>query len=217
MSTPRRREIVAVARRHRLPIVEDDAYGRLPDPAPPALAALAPELTWHIAGLAKLASPALRLAYLAAPDARGAAQAAARLRATTGMASPLTAALATRWIRSGVMGEVLRAIRGETRARRRMAAETLGEAVAAPAEAFHLWLPLPAPWTRGAFQAALRPHDISVVPNDAFTVGGPAPEAVRIGLGAPATRLDLRRALETIAAVLEPPPELAGYVQHPYG
>jgi len=58
MSEARRREIVAIARRHRLRIVEDDAYGKVPEQSPPALAVLAPDLTWHIAGLAKLASPA---------------------------------------------------------------------------------------------------------------------------------------------------------------
>ena len=184
----------------------------MPEAPEPALAALAPELTWHIAGLAKLASPALRVAYVAAPDARAAAQVAARLRAGTGMASPITTALASRWIRGGVAGEVLQAIRSEARARRRMAAEALGEAFAAPAEAFHLWLPLPAPWTRGAFQAALRSHDISVVPSDAFTILGEPPEAVRIGLGAPSTRADLARALRTIAQVLEAPPAWSSYV-----
>ncbi|MBS0334886.1 MAG: PLP-dependent aminotransferase family protein, partial [Proteobacteria bacterium] len=102
MSLARREEIVAIARRHHLPIVEDDAYGRLPATPEPALAALAPDLVWHIAGLAKVASPALRIAYVATPDERGAARTAQRLRATTGMASPITAALASDWIRTGV-------------------------------------------------------------------------------------------------------------------
>jgi DNA-binding transcriptional MocR family regulator len=212
MSAARRHEIAAVVRRYRLPVVEDDAYGKLPEHPQPPLAALAPDLTWHIAGLAKLASPALRVAYVAAPDERGALRAAARLRAVTGMASPLTAAIATRWIREGVADEVLRAIRAETRARRRMAADALGAAFAQPPEAFHLWLPLPPPWTRGAFQAALQVHDISVVPSDAFATSRDAPEAVRIGLGAPSTRADLARALAAMAQVLALPPAFAGYV-----
>jgi aspartate/methionine/tyrosine aminotransferase len=131
MSLRRRHEIIAVAQRYRLPIVEDDAYGRLPAAAEPPLAALAPDLTWHIAGLAKLASPALRIAYIAAPDERWSALAASNLRTITGMASPLTAAIATRWIRNGTAEAVLQAIRSETRARRGMAAEALGDAAGA--------------------------------------------------------------------------------------
>lgn len=206
MSLRRRHEIIAVARRYRLPIVEDDAYGKLPGTAEPPLAALAPDLTWHIAGLAKLVSPALRIAYIATPDERWAAQAASKLRAITGMASPLTAAIATKWIRNGAAEAVLQAIRSETRARRRMAAEALGDAAGAPADAFHLWLPLPQPWTCGAFQAALRSHDIFVVPSDAFATSRESPQAVRIGLGAPSTRTDLARALNTIARVLQASP-----------
>jgi DNA-binding transcriptional MocR family regulator len=211
MSLARRREIVALARRHRVAIVEDDAYGRLPEEAQPPLAALAPEITWHIAGLAKLASPALRIAYVAAPDAAAAAEVAGRLRAVAGMASPISAAVATRWIRTRTAEEVLKAIRRETRARRRMAAEALGPRFLEPAEAFHLWLELPDPWTRAAFQAELQAQDISVIPSDAFVTSGQPPEAVRIGLGAAATRADLARALAAMAQALGLQPAWGAY------
>ena len=202
MSLARRQAIVAIARRHRVAIVEDDAYGKLPRNPEPPLAALAPELTWSIVGLAKLASPALRIAYIASPDADGAAQVAGRLRAVAGMASPVSAAVATRWIRTGTAEAVLEAIRGETRARRRIAAEAFGPGVLEPAEAFHLWLELPPPWTRTRFQAELQAHAVSVVSSDAFVTAGEPPEAVRIGLGAAATRADLARALAAMAQVL---------------
>ena len=117
MSLKRREAVVAVARRHGVVIVEDDAYGRLPADAAPPLAALAPELTWYVGGLAKVMSPALRIAYLAAPDARGAGRAAAALRATVGMASPLTAAIASRWIEDGTDQAILTALRRGNEAR----------------------------------------------------------------------------------------------------
>ena len=211
MSLGRRQEIVAMARRYRVAIVEDDAYGKLPEKAEPPLAALAPELTWHIAGLAKLASPALRIAYIAAPDPAGAAQVAGRLRAAAGMASPVSAAVATRWLRTRTADEVLRAIRQEARARRRMAAEAFGHRFLEPAEAFHLWLELPPPWTRARFQTELQAHAVSVVPSDAFITGGQAPEAVRIGLGAAGSRADLARALAAMAQVLELQPAWGAY------
>ena len=76
---------------------------------------------------------------------------------------------------------------------------------------FTLWLPLPAGWSRAAFQARLSVHDLSVAPSDAFAVGGPAPEAVRIGLGAPGTRADLAGALAAIAQVLGRQPAWGAY------
>ena len=211
MSLVRRQEIAAIARRYRVAIVEDDAYGKLPEDPAPALAALAPEITWHIVGLAKLASPALRIAYVAAPDTAAAAQVAGRLRAVAGMASPVSAAVATRWIRTRTIDEVLGAIRRETRARRRIAAEAFGPEFLEPSDAFHLWLALPRPWSRARFQAELQPHAVSVVPSDAFVTGGQPPEAVRIGLGAAASRADLARALAAMAKVLELEPRWGAY------
>ncbi len=45
-------EIAEVILRHRLPLIEDDAYGFIPATAPVPFATLAPDLTWHIGGLA---------------------------------------------------------------------------------------------------------------------------------------------------------------------
>ena len=71
LSTARRHAIVDIARRYQVPIIEDDAYGALPVAPLPPLASLAPELVYHIAGLAKCVAPALRIAYLVAPERRG--------------------------------------------------------------------------------------------------------------------------------------------------
>ena len=69
LSEERRHEIVAIARRHNVTIIEDDPYSSLQsDPLTP-IAALAPDITWHIATLSKCASPALRIAYVVAPGA----------------------------------------------------------------------------------------------------------------------------------------------------
>jgi DNA-binding transcriptional MocR family regulator len=50
--TPTPRDLLA-RRRFQVPIVEDDAYGFIPTHGPPPLAAIAPDICWHIAGLAK--------------------------------------------------------------------------------------------------------------------------------------------------------------------
>ena len=74
------RVIIAAARDHGVPIIEDDIYGPLPDNAQPPLAALAPESVYHIAGLAKCVSPMLRVSYVVSPDARQALRVAAAQR-----------------------------------------------------------------------------------------------------------------------------------------
>lgn len=53
ISQVRRMEIAEVLIHHRLPLIEDDAYGFIPTSAPAPFASLVPNLTWHIGGLAK--------------------------------------------------------------------------------------------------------------------------------------------------------------------
>ncbi|MDE1150227.1 MAG: PLP-dependent aminotransferase family protein [Azospirillaceae bacterium] len=208
----RRQALADIARAQGVMIVEDDAYGALPRQPVPPFAALAPDIVYHIAGLAKCLAPALRIAYLVAPDTRAAARLAGSLRATAAMASPLTAALATRWIEDGTAHRVLDAIRDEARARQHLAAGILPpDAVTADPEGFHLWLRLSLPWTRGEFAARLRTVGIGVVASDAFAQANP-PEAVRLGLGAPASRDDLVLGLRIVADLLDQPPALSSLV-----
>ena len=71
-SLERRREIVAIAREHRIPIFEDDPYGRLrySGEALPSLAALAGGTGVIYSGTAsKTIVPGMRVAWLVLPDA----------------------------------------------------------------------------------------------------------------------------------------------------
>ena len=206
----RREAIAAIARRYRVPIVEDDAYGFIPSRGVPPLAAIAPDITWHIAGLAKCIGAGLRAADVVAPDSRAGWPFAAALRAANVMASPLTVALATRWIADGTADAILRFIRAETLARQQLAAAILrpGSFRADPLS-FHLWVPLPRPWTRSAFVGHMRATGIGTVASDAFVVEGEPDEAVRVCLGGPAGRDTVRSALEFIAHTLDEQPAMA--------
>ncbi len=211
LSEERREAITAVARRCRLPIIEDDAYGFIANQGGVhPLAAIAPDITWHIAGLAKCIGAGLRAAYVVAPDARSGWPFAAALRAANVMASPLTVALATRWIEDGTADTLLRFIRAETTARQTLVAGILppGSYKADPL-AFNLWLPLPKPWTRSAFAGHMRSTRIGVVTSDAFVVSGDPGESVRVCLGGPVTRERLREAIEFMAHALDEEPALA--------
>ncbi|WEX76247.1 PLP-dependent aminotransferase family protein [Sinorhizobium numidicum] len=202
----RREAIVAIARRHGVAIIEDDAYGALPASPLPPLAALAPDLVYHVAGLAKCLSPALRIAYLVVPDSTRSVRLESAVRATAGMASPLSAAIATCWIENGTAEAVLAAIRTETGVRQQIAAESLPAThLLADREGFHLWLKLPLEWARGEFTARLWTAGIAVVASDAFALSAP-PEAVRLGLGAAETRTELQRSLRVIADLLAQSP-----------
>ncbi|MBK1840313.1 PLP-dependent aminotransferase family protein [Azospirillum sp. YIM B02556] len=209
LSAERRQALVNIARQYGVAIVEDDAYGALPVGGPVPMAALAPDLVFYIGGLAKVLGAGLRVAYLVVPEARHVWQLSAFLRATTVMASPLTVALATRWIGDGTAQAILAAIRAESTLRQTIARGTLpGPAPRSRPEAFHYWLPLPAGWSRSSFAATLRGAKLGIVVSDAFSVNSPAPEAVRLCLGG-CDRDETRGALDMIAHTLSRPPELA--------
>ena len=212
MSRARREAITAVARRHGVSILEDDAYAPLlTEPLPP-LAALAPELTYYVGGLAKSLAPALRIAYLATPDARTAARIMGGIRATATMASPLTAALATTWIENGTADSVLHSIRAETHERQAIAASILPpDMVQTHPDAFHAWLSLSEPWTRQEFASRMRSTGIATVTSDAFALARP-PEAVRLALGAAASRSTLGEGLRIIADLLQQSPAMSSVI-----
>lgn len=213
MSQARREAIVEIARRYSVPIIEDDAYGFLPSVPLTPLAVLAPELTFHVTGFAKCVGAGLRVGYLAAPNTRYTARLSSSLRTSSVMASPITTFLATQWINDGTVKLATDAIREESRARQKIATQVLKRAdYSANPEAFHLWLRVPAPWNRIEFSTHLRASGVGVVVSDAFTVTGPAPEAVRVCLGGVSSQQECRHSLEIIEDALEQIPEVASGV-----
>lgn len=212
MPLDRRHAIADIARTFDIQILEDDAYGFIPargqQPAP--FAAILPELTWHIAGLSKCIGAGLRVAYVIVPQSRQAWPFAAAMRASSVMASPLTVALTTRWIEDGTATRLLRAIRAETAERYKLARKILPEDMfRGDPLSFSVWITLPGDWTRTAFVEHMRSTGIGVVASDAFVVGGQAPEAVRMCIGGPADRSQIKNALEFAAHALMESPAMA--------
>jgi DNA-binding transcriptional MocR family regulator len=67
----------------------------------------------------------------------------------------------------------------------------------------HLWLSLPSQWTRSDFISHLLRDGLAVVGGEAFAVGGTAPHAVRVALGAARNRAELSQAMYVLAAALK--------------
>lgn len=205
MGLARRREIAAVVSARNTWMIEDDPYSRLFDSPLPALASLAPERTFHIATLSKTLSPGLRTAFVSAPTAAMAEHAADALHATTLMGSPLTTAVAIRWIRDGTAERILTGVRREARIRRAVAAEIL-PAAQGDAEGLHVWLDLPAGLDANGFRALAAARGLALVTSEAFATTPEARAGLRISLGGPATASLLRQALGHVAALLKPSP-----------
>lgn len=205
MSRRRREEIAAIARRHGVAILEDDVLGNLHEDAPPPIAAFAPDITWYFMGLTKCLAHGLRIAYLLVPDLVSAEAVIGPVRKlSTWFPSPLSAAVANRWINDGTAGRITQAIKEEAEARQAIAARLLaGADYTTQPGALHLWLRLPTSWPRSDFVKKLCQAGVLVRPSDLFAVNdSPPPEAVRLSLSSPLNRDDVERGLSALADVL---------------
>ncbi len=208
LSLERRQAVVEIARAHGVALIEDDVYGFLLDDAPPPFARLLPELSFYITSTSKSLAPGIRIGYVHAPSS-ALERVAAALRATIYMATPLMAALATRWIVDGTAERLVAAKRAETAERQALAREILGDArLTGNPAAPHLLLWMPEGWRADTFESAARRQGVGVTPATAFWLGRSAPpNAVRLCLGTPPKRADLIRALQCIAALLAREPQ----------
>ena len=191
--TDRRLAISEVLNKHGLQLIEDDAYGFIPAKAPAPIAVSAPDLTWHIGGLAKCIGAGLRLAYTVAPNGKQAYSLGQTLKVQAVMPSPITTALATQWIEDGTADQIRRFIRSETSARQAIAREVLeGFDFRGAENAFNVWLSLPEGVGRADVVARMAGRPIGIMPSDAFSVGITPGDEVRLCLGGSLSREALR-------------------------
>ena len=156
--------------------------------------------------MSKCIAPGLRISFLLTPDRAAAALLGNTLRTVAQMPVPLMAALALRWLADGSADAIIAAITNEAAARQKLAAKALaGHDYAAHPKGHHVWLRLPAAWTRLEFASHVQRQGLAVVTSDAFTVDGAPEHAIRIALGAARTRADLAGALDVLSVALKSP------------
>lgn len=202
----RRAAIVSIARDYGVTIIEDDPYGSLRRQTVASFLSLAPDVTWHIATLSKCVTPALRVAFVVAPDALCSQQLSGVLRASVMIAPPLFVALASRWINEGILDEIATAICEENTARQQIAARIFHNMTyAADPEGHHLWLKLPPHWQAREFAEHADRSGISIVPDSAFSIGSQLENRVRISLGVAPDRDLLEEGLVQLASMMDMP------------
>ena len=203
----RREEIIAVARRHDLTIIENDMLNVMILDRPPPLAAMAPERVLHINGFTKTTLPGLRLAYLSVPE-RFAAAAANRHLVTNWIATPAMVELLSHWITSGTVDQLIGWQRKALSERHAIARQVLGDRdFRAHPQALHVWIELPEGRDEDVFVAQARARGVAIASGRAFRVSDHhRRDAVRIALGSTDTG-ELRRGLGVVADMLHNDPE----------
>lgn len=199
----RRQEIAAMAQRHDLSIIEDDAYALLSDTLSIPFAALAPERTFFIASMSKSMAGGLRVAYLVSPLLHAKAVERA-LSDMVWMTPPLLAEIARRWINDGTAERTLAVKRAEALKRVGIVKEIFsGLDFSVQKTGYYVWLKLPEPWTSADFANIAKENGVLVAQDDKFAVGRtPLPHAVRIALSSASDTVALRKGLEVLRHII---------------
>ncbi|WP_171129432.1 MULTISPECIES: PLP-dependent aminotransferase family protein [unclassified Ruegeria] len=203
----RRKEVVEVARRHDLQIVEDDCY-RMGEAREPSYRALAPERGWHVSSISKILTPALRVGFAIAPRDRSVDLRRSAEYGYFGLAQPL-AELTRLLLSDPRTPRIAMDVRKKMGDYVRITVNALGgfDLNWAPDVPF-VWLNLPAGWRAAAFSRAAEREGIQLRSADEFALrDGRAPNAVRIAMNGHISLERFEEAMLKLRVLLDNPPE----------
>jgi DNA-binding transcriptional MocR family regulator len=206
----RRREIVEVARRFDLQIVEDDCY-RIGAAAAPAYRNLAPERGWYLTSLSKSITPALRLGCAVGPGEMNPALHRAAEHGFFGLATPITD-LAAALLAHPQLDAVMARTRDAVGDYVKVAVNTLGSYdLHWRADVPFVWLNLPEGWRAGAFCRAAETRGVRVRAAEEFAARhAQTPHAVRMAINAGVSLSSFEAAMERLRDLLDNPNEEIG-------
>ncbi|RFB81421.1 aminotransferase-like domain-containing protein [Methylovirgula sp. 4M-Z18] len=204
MGKARREDIVRIARRRDLWIIEDDVYALYARHLDlPPLASLAPERTIYVSSLSKTLAPGLRAGFLVAPAGDVLDRCSRAARALMHSPNGITTAIATHWIESGRAQDLARNVLDEIRARVTIAGNVLKDFIAQPqpAVSLHLWLPMPQIQAeRTIARASMK--GLRLAAPMAFAASENAESGLRLCVGGVPNRATLERALSLLSSSL---------------
>ncbi|WP_063047555.1 aminotransferase-like domain-containing protein [Nocardia pseudovaccinii] len=197
-----REQLVEIARRYELLIIEDAAYAFLAEQPPQPLSALAPERTVYASGLSKNVATGLRFGFVAAPTTLVPTIERA-IRTTTWNTPAVMTAIACRWLDDGTVTRLEAQKRDDARIRQSIARAVLaGLPLVSHPSSYFLWLPLPEEVRADQIAAALMREQVLVSTAEPFATSTHVPHALRLALGS--TNPDaLREALHKVKRVVD--------------
>ena len=206
----RRREIVDVARRFDLQIVEDDCY-RIGAAQAPAYRSIAPERGWYLTSLSKSITPALRLGCAVGPRDQTAALHRAAEHGFFGLATPITD-LAAALLTHSQIDEVMERTRKGVGDYVKVAVNTLGGYdLRWRADVPFVWLNLPEGWRASAFCRAAETRGVRVRAAEEFAARhAQTPHAVRMAINAGVSLGSFQAAMERLRDLLDNPSDEIG-------
>jgi DNA-binding transcriptional MocR family regulator len=207
MPEDKKRELVALLARHRVPLIEDDVYGELhfgPQRPPPAKAFDSGGLVMHCSSFSKSLAPGYRVGWVAAG---GFAKAVQRLKLMTTLSAAMPSQQAlSEYLAQGGYDRHLRALRRSLERQQAIALATVashfppGTRVSRPEGGYFLWVELPPQVNALDLHRQALAQGISLAPGQIFSADQRFAHCVRINYGHPAQQR-FEAALQTLGAL----------------
>jgi len=193
MAPGRRLRLLELARRHRVPIVEDDPYGELyytsQDPSP-LLASDQDGYVIYLSTFSKILFPGLRLGWVAAP--RPVIERLSQIKQLADLhCSTLIQGVVHEFCQRGALDEHLERVRDPYRRRRDAMLAALADVAPPglewdePQGGFNLWCRLPAGVKARQLMAEAAGHSVALVPGEVFYPDGGGQEEMRLNFSCP--------------------------------
>lgn len=207
-SAARRKEIVNVADRHGLGIIDDEILAPLLTDKPPSLYDLNPERTFLVVSVSKAVAAGLRVGFVAAPrEARERMIESLYVSYLGG--PPLTTEVFANWLDDGTVERTIAQRRRDTTARQAMAGKVLSELqFKGHPNSYHIWLELPEGWSGMRLALEAQSKGVRITPAEAFAMHDRRSiAAVRLSIVAAPTEALLKTGLTTIVDILNSRPD----------
>ena len=184
MPLQRRQEIVEVARRFDLILIDDDAYGFLAPETLLNFAHLAPERGFFIYSFSKILAPGVKTSYILVPE-KWKMQATNAAWMTSSGPVTLYNKLVSNWVKEGIVTKVIEEKRQVAGEKQKLAAKILNKHnYLTQANSYHFWLPLPKSVNAYQFGESLSVKGVDVVTSVAYNFSGDANyNGIRVALG----------------------------------
>ncbi|TMM54495.1 PLP-dependent aminotransferase family protein [Sulfitobacter sabulilitoris] len=203
----RRREIVDVARRCDLQIMEDDCY-RMGRAQGEGYRSLAPERGWYVSSLSKSLTPALRIGCAVGPEGMETALHRSAEHGFFGLATPMTD-LAAKLLIDPRLPAIQRAALEGVERYVKIAVNTLGAFdLRWRCDVPFLWLHLPGGWRASAFCRAADTRGVQIRAAEEFAArNAQTPHAVRMAINGGVSLRSFEAAMERLRDLLDNPPD----------
>lgn len=207
LSQSRREHLAALAQRYDFWILEDGVQYLPQEECGTPLYRLAPKRTLFVFSTSKILAGGLRIGAIRVPESLQDRLGAA-MRAQSWMVPPLMVEAVCRWIASDDAERLLSWQTKELGIRQKMAREYLASFdVQSRSHGSNLWLTLPPGLRSAVLLKSLEQRKVRLTSAEPFCVGStPAPQALRLCLGAASSRESLDKALKVVAETIDAPP-----------